>query len=774
MPVSFQSSLDTNIDMKTAMILHRTENANIPVILTAPHGGPLRFGNQNITARPLLPGIVTRGDLHTMELLIMIDDYVRRRTCNERRPHIVAARFHRQFIDANRNSRIPSHVAYHPGCSIAKNLYDQYHNLIDNCVTHSIDSSPFARTLLLDIHGMGPYSDYVVVGTLNGQTCATVGPESVSQPHMGFLWHLRRILGSSVLPFPGCKDFPQYSGGHTVGRHGGGRVDALQLEFGGFLRTLELRQQIAEAVGEAILRTIQPMRIFLQTLALFPSIQWRAVDIPLVENKLKKARFLTPADIIQRLATINKVLESQGAKKFSKKTLRIIMEMFNIDSISISTFNSNQNANTLINSNQYSNININQKNNYYDVLNQNSLPSTSLSSTPLGDHLKLLPKEFLLLYHQKIFTSIPFNFYSLTSCFLKNVSGNILSNILGNIPVNDQGDVTTLSDSNINSISSYYFNSDSHPDESERKETGSFQISNINTQSHQLNIVRRIFIYDKNEYFNGYINRLNYHTESGKKILSSTTSIPVPISSFYPKTISNIYVDEENEDYNLSSSPSTIKNIDNSVFSMDEFLFGGEVTSSSLAGFIYDGTNCSLGSRSKSSELCARTGDIRDTVDGYMVTFPNLPLFSTKLHQWQDHMNNKYNDDNNKNFLAIIPILSKNCINVGFHDRIVGDNIADINIVPKEKLNGTIVEIMEDKDKEKEKKPEKEKEKERIKDADNGKASKLTSSPYSSEEYLYTAYVFYQGDNEEEEEEEEEENSEEMESKNIGRNTKIK
>jgi hypothetical protein len=45
-----------------------------------------------------------------------------------------------------------------------------------------------------------------------------------------------------------------YSVGHTVARHGQGLVDALQLEFGGFLRTVAMRGLVAKAIGEAILR----------------------------------------------------------------------------------------------------------------------------------------------------------------------------------------------------------------------------------------------------------------------------------------------------------------------------------------------------------------------------------------------------------------------------------------------------------------------------------------------------------------------------------------
>lgn len=327
MPSSFYDSLDPGDDWNSAMIIHRIDTANIPIILTAPHGGQSRCGSHSMKARPQLPGVVTKCDLYTMELLTLIDESIRRRTNDKKRPHIVAARFHRQYIDANRNGRILSQVAYHPDCPIAKSNYEQYHDHIDSCIAHSLDGSPFSRALLLDIHGMGPYSDYVVVGTLNGQTCSTSGSQSISQPYMGFLWHLRGLLGTAVLPLAGCADFPQYSGGHTVARHGGGRVDDLQLEFGGFLRTVELRNQVAEIIGEAILRTMQPMRSFLQTLALLPTVQWRKDDIVLVEEKLRKAKCLTPLDIMERISCINTTIEKQGARKFFKKTLRIMIDM---------------------------------------------------------------------------------------------------------------------------------------------------------------------------------------------------------------------------------------------------------------------------------------------------------------------------------------------------------------------------------------------------------------------------------------------------------------
>lgn len=384
MPPNFYGTLDSKLDMKETMVLYRIEKANIPIILTAPHSGSSRSGSLAMMARPLLPGVITRGDLHTLELLVLIDEYIRRRTCNEKRPHVVAARFHRQFIDANRNSKILSQVAYHPDCSISKETYEEYHGRIESCISHSLDSTALSRALLLDIHGMGPYSDHVIVGTLNGQTCATTGHQSISQPHMGFLWHLRELLGTTILPLPGCVDFPQYSGGYTVARHGGGRIDALQLEFGGFLRTAELRHQVAEAVGEAILRTMHPMKTFLQTLALLPSVKWRNDDIISVEEKLRLARCFTPVDIVERISYINNAFEMLGARKFFKKTLRMMSDMIN---------------------------NTNGFDNRLKLQGQSVVPALAVFL-----RAKVLPSDFIMCNHQNLVTTPNLNSATATVC----------------------------------------------------------------------------------------------------------------------------------------------------------------------------------------------------------------------------------------------------------------------------------------------------------------------------------------------------------------------
>lgn len=193
------SNLDNAIGDQIFTV-YRCKSADIPIILSAPHGGSYSFGNQRLLlkCRPDAPGVIKKGDVSTFELLTAIDTYILKRI--NRKCHLVAARFHRTFIDANRDNHVPSQIAYHPACNASKAIYDSYHGHIDSCIGASLDGNNHSRCLLLDIHGMRPYSDFIVVGTRNGGTCGTTGVTSANFPHMGFLWILRHILGSIVVP----------------------------------------------------------------------------------------------------------------------------------------------------------------------------------------------------------------------------------------------------------------------------------------------------------------------------------------------------------------------------------------------------------------------------------------------------------------------------------------------------------------------------------------------------------------------------------------------
>jgi N-formylglutamate amidohydrolase len=635
MPTSFYGSLDSELNRKETMVLYRIEKANIPVILTAPHSGSSRSGSLTMMARPLLPGVVTRGDLHTLELLVLIDEYIRRRTCNEKRPHVVAARFHRQFIDANRNSKVLSQVAYHPDCSSSKETYEEYHGRIENCISHSLDGSPHSRALLLDIHGMGPYSDHVIVGTLNGQTCTTSGHQSISQPHMGFLWHLRGLLGTTILPLAGYADFPQYSGGYTVARHGGGRVDALQLEFGGFLRTAELRNQVAEAVGEAILRTIHPMKTFLQTMAQLPSVRWRNDDVISVEEKLRLARCFTPVDIVERISHINKAFEKHGARKFFKKTLRMMMDMI-------------ENTNT----------------------SENKLKLAPPAAVPF--RAKVLPSDFMMCNHRNLVTPPCLSPASLSVCDPRAFTA--VDNSAANLTLSI-GPATFLS-------------------------------------NYQRNIIRRIFIYGGDGYFDP--RKTTREGNCVEQYVDDESSLQSGLIDALPPGVIPI---EQHETEKEGASEEEAFNSDALVdtrdcFNMAEFLRGCESCPAVLIGFTV------ASDALRSGGFCRETGDPVDRVRGHLLTFSDCAQFASKLDQWLRHSRSLSLPDK-EIAMALVPILARNTFVYGSGG---GDSNGTFNGVNPAPTTDQIVRVLE-------------KEKEKPSDA---------HPSFTGEEYLYNAYVRYQ------------------------------
>ena len=176
-----------NLDSeKRDLVLFRRESASLPVLITAPHGGCLKFGKQSeqFLRRDTVhsgreasssngaaesPPVVTKGDLYTLDLLTELDAELTRLTGH--RPYVVAARFHRRFVDANRNRAAPEEVAVNPDCPSAAALYDHYHAAVDACVAHALTWNPGARLLVLDVHGQARYLDHIVLGTCSVRFC---------------------------------------------------------------------------------------------------------------------------------------------------------------------------------------------------------------------------------------------------------------------------------------------------------------------------------------------------------------------------------------------------------------------------------------------------------------------------------------------------------------------------------------------------------------------------------------------------------------------------
>jgi N-formylglutamate amidohydrolase len=317
-------NLNENLDYgdKTSMINYRISSATIPVILSAPHGGIL--GSGILKDRPKnKKDVLTKSDLFTQELTAAIDEYLRDRIG---KTHIIMAKFHRRYIDANRNIENPTQYAINTDCEESFQIYNDYHSQIENSITHSLDAFPQSKCLLLDIHGMKRYNDYIIMGTRNGTTCKL---DEFNHPYSGFIWHLRTLLGNSILPNVGDSDISQYSGGYTIQRHSGNNnnVNAIQLEFGSLLRSKEFRYKVSVAIGEAIFRFLKPMRLVLEVISKSSptSINWSMQD---VENKLILAQCNSPFD----LKDINVKLNRIGEDKIDDNLLDIFLLELNVKS----------------------------------------------------------------------------------------------------------------------------------------------------------------------------------------------------------------------------------------------------------------------------------------------------------------------------------------------------------------------------------------------------------------------------------------------------------
>ena len=98
------------------------EAGDLPIILSAPHGGRRPVPGVVPRKGEDVPQFVARSDSWTDELTEKLADEIEKNT--GKRPYVVIAKFHRKFIDANR----PPERAYES--KAAKETYDTYHKAL--------------------------------------------------------------------------------------------------------------------------------------------------------------------------------------------------------------------------------------------------------------------------------------------------------------------------------------------------------------------------------------------------------------------------------------------------------------------------------------------------------------------------------------------------------------------------------------------------------------------------------------------------------------------
>ncbi len=233
------------------------QRGELPVIITAPHGGSLAIPGVPKRVGPegdLKSGkFVTGQDTRTFELAMATAKRVEELT--GKKPYLVAMKAHRQYTDVNRPE--PEGVE-HPNAQV---VHAAFHGQVREFVDELRKKFP-GGALLLDIHGQAASTNTIFRGTQNGTTVMQMvekhGAVALTGEHsiLGYL----AAKGINVSPTntpPGApRETSGFSGGHIVrsyGSHTTNGVDAIQLEFGGAFRTdAGKREETAKTLAEAI------------------------------------------------------------------------------------------------------------------------------------------------------------------------------------------------------------------------------------------------------------------------------------------------------------------------------------------------------------------------------------------------------------------------------------------------------------------------------------------------------------------------------------------
>ena len=120
-----------------------TSQGDLPLILSAPHGGRRSIPGVEPRAGEGIKRFVDRTDLWTAELTENLANEIEKTT--GKRPYVVIANFHCKYVDANRRPEL----AYE--APKAQAAYDDYHAALAKAKADV--TNRFARGLVIDIHG---------------------------------------------------------------------------------------------------------------------------------------------------------------------------------------------------------------------------------------------------------------------------------------------------------------------------------------------------------------------------------------------------------------------------------------------------------------------------------------------------------------------------------------------------------------------------------------------------------------------------------------------
>lgn len=228
-----------------------TQEGELPIIISAPHGGGLAFAGAPVRkgGNGVRQFAVAR-DVSTDALALELAAALRRET--GKAPFFVVAKVSRKYVDVNRAEQ---DAFEDPNL---RAVYAAYHAALEAYCREV--ARKWGGGLLLDLHGQGVRADAIFRGTRNGATTALLrkrdGDQALTAPEG--LQGLLEAQGFKLLPACGSEEREsRFNGGYIVGKYGlGGSygVDAIQLEFGGAYTAKRKLPETVDILAQALSR----------------------------------------------------------------------------------------------------------------------------------------------------------------------------------------------------------------------------------------------------------------------------------------------------------------------------------------------------------------------------------------------------------------------------------------------------------------------------------------------------------------------------------------
>lgn len=201
------------------------QRGTLPIILSAPHGGSESIPGVPKRSDDSQPKFVIKADSNTYLLSKLVATELEARLGGK--PWLVAAKFHRSYIDANRPME---HALEHKK---AKATYRAYHLALQHAIVEV--NCQFDEGLLIDLHGQSRLPDVVWRGTRQGTTLGGLtdqfGWDVVEGKNS--LMHSFRQMGYSTHPRGMEATESPFSGGFITSTYGYPYgLNSIQLEYG--------------------------------------------------------------------------------------------------------------------------------------------------------------------------------------------------------------------------------------------------------------------------------------------------------------------------------------------------------------------------------------------------------------------------------------------------------------------------------------------------------------------------------------------------------------